>query len=170
MKINKTRAQAAAQLMASKVYDRQIEKANDALRQIAECIMAEVIPSIVRECCKQYPRLIYGTNEVYVYWNGRRYYVTLSFKVPSSAARVDEHLDKERRDKLYELCKSISQREKDKDNYFEKVTNTLLTLGTRTKIEELFPEACDYIEWPDKKSLPMEIVPFELRALISNAK
>lgn len=170
MKINKARAQAAAQLMAGKVYDEQIKKAYEALRQHAECIMGEKIPSIVLECCQQYPNMIGATNEVYVYWNGRRYSMTLAFMVPYNSRRVDDVPDVKLRDNLYGLCKIIQLRENDKDNYFKKVADTLLALGTRAKIEELFPEACDYIEWPDKKSLPMEIVPFELRALISKAK
>lgn len=170
MKINKAKAQAAAQLMADKVFDEKINLAKQSLRQHVECILAQSTPTIVLECCQQYPNLVMATNEVFVYWNARRYYVTISFKVPSTLSRVDSRLDMELRDKLYGLCKTILLREKDKDSYFEKVANTLLALGTRAKIEELFPEACDYIEWPDKKFLPMAKVPFELRALISKAK
>lgn len=170
MRITKSMAKTAAQLMACKVYDNQIKSANDALCQHVSCIMANKIPDIVLQVCQQYPEIINATNNVYVYWNGNKYNMTLPYKVPYSQRSVLENLRKEDKDKIVGLCKTILLRESDRERYEDKVEATLIALRTKKNIEKDFPEACDFIEWPSEKSLPMPVVPFELRALIRKAK
>ena len=170
MRITKSMASTAAQLMACKVYDNQIKAANDALCQHVSCIMANKIPDVVLQVCQQYSEMINATNYVYAYWNGRRYGVTLPYKVPYNERSVLEKLRKEDCDKIVGLCKNILIRECDKENYRSKVESTLIALRTKQNIEKDFPEACDFIEWPGEKSLPTPVVLFELRSLIRNAK
>lgn len=170
MRITKSMATAAAQLMACKVYDNQIKAANDALSQHVTCIMANKIPDIVLQVCQQYSEMIHATNDVYAYWNGRRYGVVLPYKVPYNERSVLEKLRKEDCDKIVGLCKNILVRECDKENYRSKVESTLIALRTKQNIEKDFPEASEFIEWPGVKSLPIPVVPFELRALIRNTK
>lgn len=170
MRITKSMATAAAQLMACKVYDNQIKAANDALCQHVTCIMANKIPDIVLQACQQYPEMINATNNVFVYWNGDRYNMTLPYNVPYNERSVLNNLRKEDSDKIVGLCKTILIRKSDKERYEDKVEATLIALRTKKNIEKDFPEACAYIEWPGEKSLPMPVVPFELRSLIRNAK
>ena len=163
-------AKTAAQLMACKVYDNQIKAVNDALCQHVTCIMANKIPDIVLQVCQQYSEMINATNDVYVYLNGNRYDMTLPYKVPFSQRSVLENLRKEDKDKIVGLCKTILLRKLDRERYEDKVEKTLIALRTKKNIEKDFPEACEYIEWPGVKSLPIPVVPFELRALIRNTK
>lgn len=169
MRINKTKAENAANTMACKVYDEKIQEANEIQKILFEEIMSNKLPSVVLQCCQEYPDMIAATNEVYAYWNGQRFYQTISFRVPMNGRQVTGNLKDADEYDVEITCRKIYALKYDKDQFKEKVRDSLLAMKTRAKIEELFPEACPFIDWPFEKKLPMKS-PDDLRKIMQSIK
>lgn len=169
MRINKTMAENAANMMACKVYDEKIQAAKASQKELFESILATKIPSIVLQCCQEYPDMIVATNEVYAYWNGNRFYQTIGFKVPMNGRQILGNLNNADDYTVEISCRKIFALEYDKKLFQEKVVDSLLAMRTRAKIEELFPEACPFIKWPSEKQLPMQS-PDDLRKIMQSVK
>lgn len=169
MRINETMAENAANTMACKVYDDKIQEAKENQKKLFEEIMSINLPRIVLQCCQEYPEMMSATNEVYAYWNGKRFYQTIGFKVPLNGRQILTSLNEVDNYKVEISCRKIYALEYDKGLFKEKVIDSLLAMRTRAKIEELFPEACPFIVWPSEKQLPMQS-PDDLRKIMQSVK
>lgn len=165
MRITKTMAANAATLMAGEKYDPIVKRAKDNLNS---CVLdaIKVIPNDILEVCKKHPDVLYCSNDVYMYWNGRDYRVTLPFPIPSRLRSLSHGAyPVECRDKIINACKGVFMAENKREELQYKLESAIYNLRTKAKLEADFPEACKFIEFPMEKHVPAVPVPNELRKL-----
>lgn len=165
MRITRTMAANAATLMASKKYDPVVKRANDELKS---CVLdaVKIIPDDILEVCKKYSDIFYISTDVYMYWNGRDYRVTLPFCIPASLRSLrNGYYPMECQEKIVNACKGVLAAESKRKELKDTIESIIFNLRTRARLEEDFPEACEFIEWPTEKKVPAVPVPNELRNL-----
>ena len=165
MRITITMAKNAATKMANEKCKPAIKRAQELLKY---CVIETVkaIPCELIEVCNDYPDYVYCTNEVYMWWNGNRYYVTLPFNIPSAIMSLDRNVyAKESRDKIIEACKGVLKAELKRDELINTLETAIFSLRTKARLEEEFPEASKYIDWPTDKYVPMVHLPIEIRKM-----
>lgn len=161
-------ANTAAMQMAHKKYDPVVKQAQDRLNSYVLGVV-ELLPQEILSVCQMYPKVFYASNDVYYYWNGKNYHVTLPFAIPHSLRRLsDEFYSYDMRVRIAEACKAVYRAECERENLEERIEQILINLRTRKRIESDFPEASEYIEWPEEKQVPAVPVPNEIRKLFKN--
>ena len=158
-------ATTAAKLMACEKYNPIIRQAEERLNDLTISIM-ETLPEDILLICQKYPRIFYASNDVHYYWNGKYYHVTLPFKIPSSIKSLDsDYYTADMKMCVKEACKAIFKAECERGSLEASLTEILIGLRTRARIEADFPEASRFIEWPENKQVPAVPVPNEIRKL-----
>ena len=155
----------AATLMAGEKYDPVVKRAKDKLKS---CVLEalKIIPNDILEVCKKYPDVFYGSNDVYMYWNGRDYHVTLPFSIPARIRSLkNPHYPVAYQEKIVNACREVFMAENKREDLKNKLESTIYNLRTRARLEDDFPEACKFIELPMEKQVPAVPVPNELRKL-----
>ena len=156
MRITKTLAEEAAKAMAEAVYDDQIKNCHVILATAYEDFIVKVMPKDVFNCCKKYPNWISTSNEVYIYVNGERYFEKISFGVPIGRRDLKPAMQQDELKEFSKLISNLNWTVAKKREFQEKTAVMLLSMKTRQRIEEMFPEAMEYIKWPSEplKNLP----------------
>lgn len=165
MRITRTMAANAATLMAGEKYDPIVKRAKD---KLYSCVLdaLKIIPNDILEVCKKYPDVFYCSNDVYMYWNGRDYRVTLPFPVPSQIRSLKNiHYPAAYQEKIVNACKEVFMAENKREDLQYKLESAIYNLRTKARLEADFPEACKFIELPMEKQVPVVPVPNELRKL-----
>lgn len=155
----------AAMMMASEICDPVVKQATEKLNR---CVLKAVntIPYLLIEVCVKYPDYVYCTNEAYMRWNGRNFYITLPVKIPQAIRNLNHDIySKEHQDKIYNACRELSMAELKRDELKNTLETTIFNLRTKARLEADFPEASKYIEWPEEKFVPAVPVPNEIRKL-----
>ena len=155
----------AATLMASEKYDSVVKRAKDKLNN---CVLdaMKVIPDEIIEVCNKYPDLFYCSKDVFMHWNGHDYHVALAFNIPSRLRSLSHGAyPVECREKIVNACKEVLMAENKREGLEITLESTIYNLRTKAKLEEDFPEASKFIEWPMEKQVPAVPVPNELRKL-----
>ena len=149
-------AEDAAKLMAQKAFEKEIKDNHDIIREAYEQVIKLHIPAEVIAATNKYPTWFSGTKSVNYYWNGRSYSEDLSFYVPYSERYFKDLLDDEEKRYVEEKIKRLQSIKNKRDEFEEKCFYNLCSLKTRKRIEEIFPEAMEYILWPAEsiKNLP----------------
>ena len=156
MNITKTMAEQAAKLMAEKAFEDEMKVIHDDIREAYEFVLKVHVPVRVMAAIKEFPTWLEGTKSVYYYWNGCYYFEEISFFIPQSKKSIGCLLaDVERENIQAKLQKLESVKEKCRE-FEDKCFLNLWSLKTRKRIEEIFPEAMHYIQWPSEpiKNLP----------------
>lgn len=158
-------ANTAAMLMASKKYDPIVKQAKDRLNSYVLGVV-ETLPQEILMACQMYPKVFYASNDAYYRWNGKNYHVTLPFTIPPSLRALEnEFYSYDMRMRIEEACKVVYRAECERTNLEKRVELILINLRTRKNIERDFPEASEFIEWPEEKQVPAVPVPNEIRKL-----
>lgn len=171
MKITKSLAAEAATAMASVVYDDKIKEQHANLAATYESLIRKNVPLAVLDFCKDYPKWIATSNDIYTYMNGQYWHETISFTIPLHKRCIGDVIKQE---ELKEVSASVVKLERvihEKENFEERTKYYLMSLKTRQRIEETFPEAMEYINWP---SAPIQFLPMakleETRYLLKQIK
>ena len=156
MNITKAIAEEAAKLMAEKAFKDELKEMHDLIRGAYEDMAKLHIPSEVIAVVNKYPLWFTCSKSVYYYWNGRCYYEDLSYFVPQSSRCFKDLLDVDEKKYIEEKLKRLQNVLDKHDAFKDKCFYNLCSLKTRKRIEEIFPEAMDYILWPSEplKNLP----------------
>ena len=156
MNITKAIADEAANMMAQKAFEDEIKEAHDLIRGAYEDVIKLHIPAEVIAAVNKFPTWLTGSKSVYYYWNGSSYYEDLSYYVPHSSRNIKELLDVDEKKYIEEKLKILQNVLIKCSNFKEKCYYNLCSLKTRNRIEEIFPEAMEYIQWPSEpiKNLP----------------
>lgn len=165
MRITRTMAANAATLMASKKYDPVVKRAKDKLK---DCVLdaMKAIPNEIIEVCSKYTDMFYCSQSVYMYWNGKEYHVNIPFNVPSRLRSLRGNIySKECQQKIENACREVFTAENKREELKDTLESAIYNLRTKAKLEEDFPEASKFIEWPTEKHVPAVPVPNELRKL-----
>lgn len=158
-------ANTAATLMACKKYDPIVKQAKDRLNSYVLGVV-ETLPQEILMACQMYPKVFYASNDAYYHWNGKNYHVTLPFTIPPSLRALEnEFYSYDMRMRIEEACKAVFRAECERTNLEISIEQILINLRTRKRIESDFPEASEYIEWPEEKQVPAVPVPNEIRKL-----
>lgn len=159
----------AAERMAQKVYGKKIADAQANLSELLEKLVKEYVPSPVLACVKEYSDYIEGTNSVYINTSNKSGYVqgTISFPIPWRARNISVSAqDFGKANDVYEKYLSVKD---ERGEFRDKVEGTLLSLCTAKRVAESFPEAMDYLDFPQEKQLPSPALS-ELRQMIASVK
>ena len=156
MNITKAIAEEAAKLMAEKAFEDEMKVIHDAIREAYEFVIKVHTPAKVIAAVKEYPEWLAGTKSVYYYWNGHYYYEEISFFIPESKRGLGSLLVDEERKNIHEKLQRLERFNEKCREFQDKCFYNLLSLKTRKRIEEIFPEAMAYIQWPSEpiKNLP----------------
>ena len=149
-------AEQAAKLMAEKAFEDEMKVIHDDIREAYEFVLKVHVPVRVMAAIKEFPTWLEGTKSVYYYWNGCYYFEEISFFIPQSKKSIGCLLaDVERENIQAKLQKLESVKEK-RRVFEDKCFRNLWSLKTRKRIEDIFPEAMTYIQWPSEpvKNLP----------------
>lgn len=158
-------ANTAATLMASKKYDPVVKQAKDRLNSYVLGAV-ENLPQEILMVCQMYPKVFYASNDVYCRWNGTNYHVTLPFNVPPSLRALENEIYPTNIQLcIQEACQAVYRAECERRNLEIRIEQILINLRTRKKIESDFPEASEFIEWPEEKQVLAVPVPNEIRKL-----
>lgn len=170
-------AHLAADKIAFKIYNDKLEELGNQINLIAELIAEKYIPAIVLEVCEKFSTYIATNNAIRIstsivnesghkntpLWLGG----LLSFKIPTACNYLK--VSNEDYDSLRRVYDEKVRVETMRDACIQEVYNSLLALKHVDKIKEYFPEALDYIEFPDVKALPAP--KFDtIRTLLKNVK
>lgn len=165
MRITKTMASTAALLMAGKTYNPIVKQAQDRLNSYVLGVI-ETIPQEILIVCQLYPKIMYVTRDVYYRWNGKQYHVTLPFNIPAAIRSLhDDFYTTDMKMRIQEACQAVFKAEYEREQLKERIEQILIGLRTRKRIESDFPEASEFIEWPEDKQVPAVPVPNEIRKL-----
>lgn len=158
----------AAERMAQKVYEKKIANALAELSALADELAKKHIPAPVIACTREYPNYIENSRSVYL-CNGRKDSIpsVISFAVPY-ASRFIYISDDEYKgvDTCFEKCCGLKD---DRLKFYKKVESSLLSLCTAKRVAENFPEAMDYLDFPQEKQLPA-LALNELRQIVAAIK
>ena len=157
MKITKTLAAEAATAMASVVYDDKIKEQHANLTATYVSLLRKNIPLDVLAFCAEYPEWIPTSNDVYIYLNGQSYHETISFTIPSFRRNLKDVIKPDEVKEITAAVSKLDQIIREKENFEERTQYYLMSLKSRQRIAETFPEAMEYINWPSDptKFLPM---------------
>lgn len=170
MRITKSMANSAAMLMACKKYDPVVKQAKDRLNSYVLGVI-KTIPQEILSVCQMYPKIFYVSNDVYYRWNGTAYHVALPFNVPSTLrALSNDFYSTAMQMRIQEACQAIFKAEFERRNLEIRIEQILIGLQTKARIESDFPEASEFIEWPEEKQVPAVPVPNEIRKLFQKGK
>ena len=150
MKINKTMAEGASNLMADKVYEGRFNSMHSRIVFLFESIVRKHIPLEVRKILKQYPEIIRSTMNVYYYYNGEYYYEDITNPVPMSKRNVRDLCDDDERTEVRNLILQFIKLKMEKETFKAKCVEQLRALSTKKRIEVSFPEAIPFITWPSE--------------------
>ena len=157
MNITKAMAEDAAELMAQAAFNDKIEALHNIIKEAYEIVFKARVPAEVIAAVNKYPLWLSGTKSVYYYWNGLSYYEDISFFVPLSKKSIGSLLaDEEGKKDIQAKLQKLEIAKEEKRAFYGKCFYNLLSLKTRKRIEEIFPEAMEYIQWPSGpiKNLP----------------
>lgn len=163
-------ANTAAMLMASKKYDPVVKQAKDRLNSYVLGVV-ETLPQEILAVCQMYPKVFYVSTDVFYIWNGKGYHVTLPFNIPSTLRSLSgSFYTTAMQMRIQEACQAIFKAECEREQLEERIEQILIGLRTRKKIESDFPEASEFIEWPEEKQVPAVPVPNEIRKFFQKDK
>lgn len=159
-RITKIMALNAASDMAKMYLRDEKKKACVELSTYATSVVYALIPKEVLDTTKKYSNYIYGSFSTgfFAYSEGIRLsavYTPIGCKVPSGCDMLE--VDEDTYKKLATLKATIVKLDDKRAKFREETKNALYSLGTRDKIETIFPNAIKYIDFGDdvKKSLPV---------------
>lgn len=159
-RITKLMAVNAASEMAKMYLRNEKKKACEELTTYATNVVFALIPKEVLDTTKKYSDYIYGSFSTgfFAYSEGIRLsavYTPIRCKVPSGCDMLE--VDNDTYKKLAELKTSIVKLSDKQAKFREETKNALYSLGTKDKIEKVFPNAIKYIDFgcEEKKSLPV---------------
>ena len=174
IRITKTMAEHAAVIMANKAYDEKIEKIKQDMKEKVTALAVKYIPAPVLACTKEYGDYLGANNNMVVRKkvvgeNGQEYvsgYIDsrIDIPVPHSCSYIC--VNKEDFSIVESIEKERRQMTKEKENFYNKVTEILLSLRTLKKVEEELPEAVKYLDIPAEKALPAPVLS-DIRNIIS---
>ena len=164
-------ADEAAKLMADKVYEDEIKKLHDVIREAYEHAIKAHVPAEVIDVVNKYPVLLTGINHVNYHWERCIYSENIRFYAPCSLRYLDDVLDDEERRSIRAILIRLRNVRNKRDVFKDKCLYNLLSLKTRKRIEEVLPEAMEYIQWPSEpiKTLPAVQLE-ELRFVLQKCK
>ena len=156
MNITKAIADNAANMMAQKAFEDEIKEIHDLIKEAYENVIKLHIPAEVLAAVNKFPTWLTGTKSIYYYWDGHSYYEDLSYYVPYSSRNFKDLLDVDEKKCIEVKLKRLQSVLIKCSNFKEKCYYNLCSLKTRKRIEEIFPEAIEYIQWPSEplKNLP----------------
>ena len=156
MNITKAIAADAAELMAKKAFEDEMKDIHNLIRKTYEDVIKLHIPAEVLAAVNKFPDWLTCSKSVYYYWNGRSYYEDLSYHVPHSSRNIKDLLDVDEKKYIEVKLKRLQSILDKRDVFKDKCFYNLLSLKTRKRIEEMLPEAMEYILWPSEplKNLP----------------
>lgn len=171
MRITIAIAEEAVKAMADVIYDVQLKHCHDRLASAYENYIAKVMPKDVLNICKKYPDWVSTTKHVHVYVNGEYYFEDISISIPSGKGNLKDGMSQDDLKEITKIISYLNEVQRKKREFKEKTMVLLLSLKTRKRIEEIFPEAMEYINWPNEplKNLPAAKLE-ETRWLLSEAR
>lgn len=175
-RITKAMAFNAATKIKNKVYGRKIENAIAKVNAAVEELVLKYIPAPVIYCVNEYPdyfntgmhafitTIIYENNTSFTSCSieGK-----LTFKVPYFGRHIK--VDRNEYDALLKLDSKRMQLENECDELGDQVNEALIALRTEKAVEKDFPEAIEYLEFPEVKAVPMPVFT-GLREIIQSNK
>lgn len=158
-RINKTTASNAALKITEEYYGPLIEHAKNQLKEYCNKIVVENIPPSVLAIAKEYPEYFYMCRCVYVTTEkcSEHYvYSAVGFSVPTNRTCQAPILEvtASQYNEARRLKNAVMELEEARNKRGWEIRDTLISLGTRKKIEEAFPDIVGYIEWGEEKQLP----------------
>ena len=174
IRITKTMAENAADVMAKKAYDYKIKKIEQELTNTASKLASKYIPAPVLACAKEYGDYMGTSNNVVV-----RHLVTKSDGTTTTSGWINSNTNIPvphsccyimADDNDFSLIDNIEKKRlstlRDKDEFRNKVCGALVSLRTVKRVEEDFPEAVKFIDIPVEKSLPSPVLS-DIRSIVS---
>lgn len=157
--------------MAGKAFEDKLEVLHYDISEAYEIALKVHVPVKVLAALKEYPTWLAGTKNVYYYWNGCYYYEEISFFIPESKKSICNLLADEERKNIQAKLLRLERVKEESKKFEDKCFYNLLSLKTRKRIEEIFPEAMAYIQWPSEpiKNLPAAQLE-ELRFVLQKCK
>lgn len=149
-------AEDAAKLMAEKAFEDKMKVIHNEIREAYEFALKVHVPVRVIAAIKEYPEWLNGSNNVYYYWNGCYYHEEISFFIPQLKRSIGLFLADEEKENIQAKLQRLEGVKAKRKEFEDKCFYNLWSLKTRKRIEEIFPEAMAYIQWPSEpiKNLP----------------
>lgn len=168
MNITKKLADEASKQAAAKIYEKEILEHHQAIKAAYEQHFKKYVPAPVLGVCNEFVTWFSTSMLAYIYENGRYFYETISFPIPSTYRNVANLGNGDDIGNIKSLTLLLTVTESRRDNLAGIIYNELMSLKTKKRITEEFPEVLSYIDWPAEQVInPPASHLDELRKMLS---
>lgn len=162
--VTRLMADEAAKQLASQVFDKKIELAEQAERQFGDDLIKKYIPAPILAVGMEYSSYFVNKAQYLGFATSFGGHIQSNIVNPISNKYIQ--IESEDYKQAKALINTRQNLQSDKENYISKVSDALLQLKSFKRIKENFPEALPYLNFAETTALIPQFT--ELRALLNN--